>query len=106
MNLRRLFLGVLLAGCFSGSVVTVQYLQRVRPAATLEEILYVPSPKIISKMSLGYGTLVADIYWTRAVQYFGSHHQRGTMDYKLLQPLLDIATTLDPKLLPAYDFGS
>lgn len=106
MNLHRIFLGALLAGCFAGSVAMLQYLEHIRPTATLEEVLYVPSPKLLNKMSLGYGTLIADIYWTRAVQYFGSHHKRGAMEYKLLQPLLDIATTLDPKLLPAYDFGS
>lgn len=103
---RRIFLAALLLACICGSVMMLRKLEQIRPAATLEDILYVPSPKLMSKMSLGYGALVADIYWTRAVQYFGSRHNRGAMEYKLLQPLLDIATTLDPKLLPAYDFGS
>ena len=29
-------------------------------------------------MSLGYDGLLADIYWTRAVQYFGSKHHEGS----------------------------
>jgi hypothetical protein len=106
MKARGVVIGILLATCLGGSAAILRYLERIRPTATLQEVLYVPSPKILSKMSLGYGGLVADIYWTRAVQYFGSHHTRGVTEYKLLQPLLDIATTLDPKLLPAYDFGS
>lgn len=106
MSWRRIVLATLLIASLCGSVTMLRYLERIRPTATLEGVLFVPSPKLLNKMSLGYGALVADIYWTRAVQYFGSHHQRGAMEYKLLQPLLDIATTLDPKLLPAYDFGS
>ena len=53
-------------------------------------------------MSLGYTGLLADIYWTRAVQYFGEQHQSGTGDFRLLAPLLEMTTELDPKLLPAY----
>ena len=34
-------------------------------------------PKALRRMSLGYTGLLADIYWTRAVQYFGyQHHQQ------------------------------
>ena len=91
---------------FAGSIVSLRYLERIRPQATLEEVLYLPSPKILNELSLGYNTFIADIYWTRAVQYFGSKHQRNSTEYKLLYPLLDIATTLDPKLVPAYEFGS
>jgi len=97
---------LLLSMMFVGSVLSLRHLKQIRPASTLEAVLYIPSPKILEKISLGYGALVADIYWTRAVQYFGSEHHRATSDYKLLPPLLDIATTLDPKLIPAYDFGS
>jgi tetratricopeptide (TPR) repeat protein len=57
-------------------------------------------------LSLGYDGLMADIYWTRAVQYFGSRHQRHASSFNALAPLLDITTTLDPKLLVAYQFGA
>jgi len=63
------------------------------------------SPQLVKAMSLEYSPLVADYYWTRAVQYFGSKKDRGG-DLKNLWPLLNIATTLDPHLLVAYHFGS
>src|SRR5579872_893205 len=91
---------------FFGSVISVNELQRVRPQATLQDVLYMPSPKIVRNLSLGFGTFAAYIYWTRAVQYFGSHHIKGEMQYRLLYPLLEITTALDPKLLPAYEAGS
>jgi len=98
--------GCLLALCLLGSVLTLRRVDKVRNRATLEEVLYVSSPKALKRMSLGYNGLLADIYWTRAVQYFGNKHVQGADSYKLLSPLLEIATTLDPKLLVAYEFGS
>jgi tetratricopeptide (TPR) repeat protein len=40
------------------------------------------------------------------VQYFGDQHLRGSGDFRLLAPLLEVTTELDPKLLPAYEFGA
>jgi tetratricopeptide (TPR) repeat protein len=57
-------------------------------------------------MSLGYDGLLADIYWTRAVQYFGDKLTRGSEHFDLLAPLLEITTTLDPHLLVAYEYGA
>jgi hypothetical protein len=70
-----------------------------------EELLLRSGP-MLEKLSLGYGPLLADIYWTRAVQYFGNHMERRSHSFELLAPLLDIATTLDPKLVIAYRFGA
>src|SRR5581483_1793122 len=50
--------------------------------------------------------LMADIYWTRAVQYFGGKHRAGAEEYKLLGPLLEITTALDPHLVIAYEYGA
>ncbi|HTE91177.1 MAG TPA: hypothetical protein VK639_19620 [Terriglobales bacterium] len=46
------------------------------------------------------------MYWTRAVQYFGSKHHNGAQHYELLAPLLEITTALDPQLLVAYEYGA
>jgi tetratricopeptide (TPR) repeat protein len=64
------------------------------------------SGKLVKMMSLEYAPLMADIYWTRAVQYYGNEHIRGRGSLQLLWPLLDITTTLDPNLLVAYRFGA
>ena len=57
------------------------------------------SGKLVKLMSLEYAPLMADIYWTRVVQYYGNKHVRGQANLELLWPLLDITTTLDPNLL-------
>ncbi len=64
------------------------------------------SRKLVKAMSLEYAPLLADIYWTRAVQYYGNKHMRGQANLELLWPLLDITTTLDPNLVVAYRFGA
>jgi tetratricopeptide (TPR) repeat protein len=64
------------------------------------------SRKLVKMMSLEYAPLLADIYWTRAVQYYGNKHLRGQANLELLWPLLDITTTLDPNLLISYRFGA
>ncbi len=96
---------LLIVSC-AGSVILLRVLDRLRMNATLEETIYISSPKLLKHLSLGYDGLLADIYWTRAVQYFGEQHQTGRSDYKLLWPLLNITTHLDPHLVPAYEFGS
>lgn len=98
----------LLVVCLVGQVATVYRLDQLRPQATLEEVLYIPSAKVLRRLSLGYTGLLADIYWTRAVQYFGGKLQKKsrTTRYDLLYPLLDITTDLDPNLVPAYEFGA
>jgi hypothetical protein len=86
--------------------LTLQRVDRLRTGANVQEVLYIQSPSVLRRMSLGYTGLLADIYWTRAVQYFGRKHHEYSMEYKLLYPFLNITTDLDPHLIPAYDFGS
>jgi hypothetical protein len=64
------------------------------------------SGKLVKVMSLEYAPLLADIYWTRVVQYYGNKHVRGQANLELLWPMLDITTTLDPNLLISYRFGA
>lgn len=95
----------LLLACMAGSVLLLLQIDKMRGAASLEEVLYISSPKALKRMSLGYDGLVADIYWTRAVQYFGGHHHDGARNYNLLSPLLRITGELDPHLTVVYQYG-
>ena len=97
---------LLVALLLAASALLVKQVDRVRADEPLQEVLYIPSPKVVERLSLGYKGLLADIYWTRLVQYFGTKHRAKSRQYLILEPLLDMTTTLDPKLLPAYEFGS
>jgi hypothetical protein len=75
----------------------------VQPGA---EVLNINSPRLLKKLSLGYDALLADIYWTRVVQYYGGHRRDRIETFRLLKPLIDAAVALDPHLLVAYKVGS
>ena len=99
-------LALLLASLLAASALLVRQVDRVRDDEPLQEVLYIPSPTVVKRMSLGYSGLLADIYWTRVVQYFGTKHRAKSKQYLILKPLLEMTTALDPKLLPTYQFGS
>ena len=76
--------------------------------AVAPELLYVQSPAVITRMALGFDALVADLYWIRTIQYYGSRRlsSNPTKNYDLLYPLLDRITSLDPYFTTAYRFGA
>jgi hypothetical protein len=90
----------------TGAMATLHAIDNMRRESAPQQALYLRSPKTLRQLSLGYTGLLADIYWTRAVQYFGEQHHSGSGDFRLLAPLLEVTTELDPKLLPAYQFGA
>jgi tetratricopeptide (TPR) repeat protein len=73
-----------------------------------DSVLYVRSGEALRRLSLSFSPLLADVYWVRAVQYYGGSRLSAstTRRYDLLYPLLDITTSLDPRFNIAYRFGS
>ena len=71
-------------------------------------ILWVRSPQVMRRLSLGFGAMMADLYWIRAVQHYGDTKLSSSekKSYDLLYPLLDATTTLDPRFNIAYRFGA
>jgi hypothetical protein len=71
------------------------------------DLLFFSSPPVVKKMALGYENLLADLYWMRAIQYYGRRAEadKRPVRYKNLSTLLDIATTLDPYPLDIYRAG-
>jgi hypothetical protein len=72
------------------------------------EMLYVPSSGVLTRLALSYDAIVADIYWIRAIQYYGGRRlsSASVKRYDLLYPLLDLTTSLDPDFSVAYRFGA
>jgi len=70
--------------------------------------LYFRSGAAVKRLALSYDALLADLYWMRALQYFGKTRLDPGRDkrYDELYPLLDITTTLDPRFTIAYRFGA
>ena len=87
-------------------ILLLRHVDGMRPQASIEDALYINSPTMVKRASLGFDGLMACIYWTRTVQYFGHRHYDRALTYNELAPLLEITTALDPHLLPAYQFGA
>jgi Flp pilus assembly protein TadD len=92
---------------------------RPQQNTTLEEERLYMTGQAVRRVSLGFNGLVADWYWMRALQYVGrkvikheSEHadvqldELGSLDLRLLYPLLDTTTTLDPQFMAAYEYGA
>jgi tetratricopeptide (TPR) repeat protein len=78
-------------------------------SATLDEgVLYIQSDAVLKKAALSYDAVLADVYWIRALQHYGYYrlHQEAPDRYRLLYPLLNLTTTLDPDFTVAYRFGA
>ncbi len=102
-----LLLGVVLLAGFSGLWKLQHQIDGQRAALYQEQDEFVlRSGALLKLMSLEYAPLLADLYWTRVVQYYGDKRARHDANFELLWPLLDITTTLDPNLIVAYHFGS
>lgn len=100
-------LAVLVPLGFAGVWQLQRRIDREQVAQTVEDDqVLLRSGKLVKTLSLEYAPLMADIYWTRAVQYFGNKHAGKQVDLRLLWPLLDVASTLDPHLMPVYHLGS
>ncbi|MFN2455341.1 MAG: hypothetical protein ABR577_14090 [Pyrinomonadaceae bacterium] len=110
---------IILLGFFS-VVALARWTDAHRPpidARLEEERLYV-SGATARRLSLGFNGLIADWYWMRALQYVGrkiiAHGGLGSiqlddlspLDLRLLAPLLDATTTLDPQFIPAYEYAA
>jgi tetratricopeptide (TPR) repeat protein len=100
------------------SVLLARQIDAHRPPpdpAAIDESLYL-NPNTARRMSLGFNGLVADWYWMRSLQYVGRKiitvHEDvpiddlSELDLKLLAPLLDTATTLDPHFLDPYEYAA
>ena len=93
------------------------------PSSGDAHAMYLRSATAVRRLSGAYTTLAADGYWIRALQYYGGTKLRlqerawipkpppmlaapTSDDYSLLYPMLDLATSLDPRFTIAYRFGA
>ncbi len=81
--------------------------ERAGPFRAQEEVLYLWSGEQVRNLFPGFEGLAADVYWLRTVQYYGGQKLFSReRDFALLRPLVEITTTLDPRLEIAYRYGA
>lgn len=107
-NWRWLLVAAMIGAAALIPVVQGRYDARMTHVAADPDILYFSSPRAVKSMAMSFDSLMADIYWMRAIQYYGRREEAALrkVPYKNLATLLDIVTTLDPKMLDVYRAGS
>ncbi|HZL96257.1 MAG TPA: hypothetical protein VFB99_21565 [Vicinamibacterales bacterium] len=97
-------IAVLLAAAIAVQAVRDRGWQPYEPESS---VLWLRSGEAAKRLALGFGTIVSDVYWIRAVIYYGGRRSAETRrSYDALFPLLDLATSLDPRFKVAYRFGA
>jgi tetratricopeptide (TPR) repeat protein len=73
-----------------------------------ERLLYLTSGQTANRLMLSFDAVAADVYWIRAIQHYGRDRRslRTSDRFELLQPLLELTTSLDPYFTIAYRFGA
>jgi tetratricopeptide (TPR) repeat protein len=96
---------VLLAASISVQAVRDRGWEPYQPPNPL---LWVQSGPLVQRLALSYDAFLADLYWMRAVVYYGGmrRSQRAQKSYETLFPMLDLVTSLDPHFRVAYRFGA
>ncbi len=118
MNRPTLSLVSILIVGLSLTVLLSRWIDARRPPPdpnAIDESLYL-NPATARRMSLAFNGLAADWYWMRSLQYVGKKiisvpedvtiDDLGQLNLKLLAPLLDTATTLDPEFLNPYEYAA
>jgi hypothetical protein len=103
---------------FAAVFVLTQRLESVRPQlpAGYEDSDLTFDGGRVRGYSLGADGLVADWYWMRALQYLGGKivnaggfsfvNDLKPLNPRLLYPMLDNASTLDPRFMTVYTYGA
>src|SRR5215217_200754 len=111
-------LGLVVLVGLTCAALLVRWIDTLRPPVNpnaIDESLYL-NGKTAKRMSLGFNGLAADWYWMRSLQYVGKKiidqpedvaiDDLALLNLKLLAPLLDTATTLDPEFLDPYEYAA
>jgi tetratricopeptide (TPR) repeat protein len=117
-TLRDILLSVAIFGAgFAALVSLTDRLDAARPqAAAYDDAELLIEGGRLKGYLLGSDGLAADWYWARALQYIGDKLIRSgqgpnikslkPLDPRLLYPMLDQATTLDPQFMTVYSYGA
>lgn len=99
---------VALALCVASSALVAARDRWTPVAVSDRRDLYLRSGRAARALAGPLDALAADLYWLRVVQHFGGDRlsHRAARPFELLQPLLDLTTTLDPHFTAAYRFGA
>ena len=117
-RLKSITLALVVVVGLAVAVLLIRWTDRLRPPVdpnAVDDSLYL-NDKTARRMSLGFNGLAADWYWMRSLQYVGKKiinyqgdirlDDLSALDMKVLAPMLETATTLDPEFIEPYEYAA
>jgi tetratricopeptide (TPR) repeat protein len=117
-RLNTITLGLVVVVGIASAALLVRWTDKLRPPVdpnAIDESLYL-NDKTARRISLGFNGLAADWYWMRSLQYVGKKignyegdirlDDLNNLNLKLLVPLLETSTTLDPEFIAPYEYAA
>ena len=101
---RNLLVAGLVVSLLLFSWLKIQTDQVARTRVPGSSIIYLPSGKYLKHMTFGYSSLVADIIYLWAIQYYGTYEIADRFNY--LQHIFSIIAELDPRYVDPYEVGA
>ncbi|MGB9893685.1 MAG: tetratricopeptide repeat protein [Candidatus Saccharicenans sp.] len=101
---RNLLVILLIISLLLFSWLKIQSDQVVRKRVPGSSIIYLPSGKYLKYATFGYSSLVADLIYLWAIQYYGAYEIADR--FKYLEHIFSIIAELDPKYVDPYEVGA
>jgi tetratricopeptide (TPR) repeat protein len=93
------------AVAISSVILLANMIEPILDGKAHDDVQYLPSSEFMKIASLGYRELAADLYWFRAVQYYGGY-MLSQNDIHLFNHLAEMITDLDPNFIGAYKLSA
>jgi hypothetical protein len=89
-------------GTFLGLKLVIDHLPRIKIPGS--SIIYIPSGKHMKYAALGYSSLLADVIYLWAIQYYSNYTIPDRFDH--MEHIFSIIAELDPLYLDPYEVGA
>jgi tetratricopeptide (TPR) repeat protein len=93
------------AVAISAIVILANMIEPVLDGKAQDDVAYLPNSEFMKMAALGYRELAADLFWFKAVQYYGGY-RLSQNDIHLFNHLAGMITDLDPNFLGAYKLSA
>jgi hypothetical protein len=104
--MRRLSAGILVLAVVTGLITSAAALERIAPRAhAAQELLYLPNGNHLRILSLGHASLVADLVYLWAIQYYSNYERADRFRY-VDHVFGDVIGELDPRYVDPYWLGA
>ena len=105
MRTRRFLIAtVAVAAGFACAVAAQRQLDVIHTRTFHEELLYLPSERLLDHFTAGMGSIVADVLWIQCIQYTAEHF-KGDGKFTWLNHMCNLITRLDPYYVAVYRYG-